>query len=115
MRPAELFRFPLLLLDAGARTRHMIDRSIAQSGSEVEIAMELASIEVIKRLVALDFGVSIVPEVAVASECAAGTLASARIFKRSEARSLGFIHTRTAPLSPAAEAFVKIATEILSK
>ena len=97
----------------------MIDETIAtcreEQGIDAEIAMELASIEVIKRLVALDFGVSIVPEVAVVSECAAGDLASARIFKRSEARSLGFIHSRTSALSRAAEAFVRIAKEVLSK
>jgi hypothetical protein len=37
-----------------------------------------------------------------------------RLFKRSEARSLGFIDARTGPLSRAAEAFVAIAKEMLS-
>jgi DNA-binding transcriptional LysR family regulator len=115
LRPEELFQHPLLLLDSGSRTRSMIDRAIANCSVGVEIAMELASIEVIKRLVALDFGVSIVPEVAVASECAAGVLASARVFKRSDARSIGFITSKAAPLSRAAEAFVKIARVELSK
>ncbi len=113
VRFAQLLDSPLLLLDTGSRTRAFIDERLRAEPARHRVAMELASIEVVKRLVALGFGVSVVPRIAVAAEVAAGTLASASVFSRAQARSLGVVYARTAPLSRAAEVFVEMAREIL--
>lgn len=113
VRFEELLAYPLLLLDRGARTRAFIDERIARCEGRAHIAMELASIEVVKRLVALGFGVSVVPRIAVEAELASGTLCAASVLARSEVRSLGFVTRKNAQLSPAGEAFVRIAREIL--
>jgi DNA-binding transcriptional LysR family regulator len=113
IRLAQLLDSPLLLLDTGSRTRSFIDERLAAERARPRLAMELASIEVVKRLVALGFGVSVVPRIAVEAEVAAGTLASAAVFTRAQARSLGVVYARTAPLSRAAEVFVEMARGIL--
>lgn len=113
VRFAELAGEPLLLLDRGSRTRSLIDEGLAAAGKEPRIAMELASIEVVKRLVGLGFGVSVVPRIAVQAELEAGTLASARVFPRAQARSLGVVVPSNAPLSRAAERFVEMSRELL--
>ena len=53
--------------------------------------MELAGIEVIKRLVALGFGVSIVPSISVQAEVDAGVLKTHRVLPRSQHCWLGVI------------------------
>ena len=87
---------------------------IAESGLEPKIAMELASIEVIKRLVQLGFGVSIVPAISVQQELAAGTLVARHVLPRSQRRKLGAVHPERGPLPPAAQAFLDLARAILA-
>jgi DNA-binding transcriptional LysR family regulator len=113
VRFAELVREPLLLLDRGSRTRNLMDAHLTAAAVEPRIAMELASIEVVKRLVALDFGVSVVPRIAAEAELAAGSLAGATVFPRSAARGLGVVYPRNAPLSQAAARFVEMARQLL--
>jgi DNA-binding transcriptional LysR family regulator len=85
----ELARYPMLLLDAGSNTRVFIDDRLRALALQPAIAMELASIEVIKRLVQLDFGVSIVPRIAVAQEMRSGVLHAFSVFTRQDARRVG--------------------------
>ena len=108
-----LLRHPLLLLDRGSSTRSFIDARLRAGGGDVHVAMELGSIEVIKALVALDFGVSIVPRIAVLAEVAAGSLHALRVFRRAEWRSLGVIYPARGPLARAAEVFVELARALL--
>ncbi len=113
VRMRELFQLPLLLLDRGARTRAFIDDRARELAVVPHVAMELASVEVVKRLVAADFGVSIVPRIAIDKEIAEGSLACAALFRRDQFRELGWIHPRQLPLSRAASAFVTMAGEVL--
>jgi DNA-binding transcriptional LysR family regulator len=113
IRFVDLLGDPLLLLDHGSRTRSLIDEQLAAHPGEGRIAMELASIEVVKRLVALGFGVSVVPRISVEAEVAQGTLACASLFARADARSLGVVYPARVPLSRAASVFVALAREIL--
>ena len=104
----ELAAQPLLLLDRGSSTRAFIDRQLSEAGVTPRIAMELGSIEVIKKMVQLDFGVSIVPLVAVEQEVERGSLCAVRVFAGDQARKLGVIHVRKRFLSPAAREFLKM-------
>ena len=114
MELGELEAYPLLLLDRGSHTRSFIDRRLEEAGITPNIAMELGSIEVIKRLVQLDFGVSIVPHVAVQAEIERGALCSIRVFDRQEMRRLGVIYLRGTGLSLAAQTFLELLTETLN-
>lgn len=107
VRLTELAAHPLLLLDKGARTRGFIDEQMARAGVAPRVAMELGSIEVIKRLVQLGFGVSIVPDVAVREEVKRGELCAASVFTRKSARRLGVVVPAEGGLSPAAREFLR--------
>ena len=113
VRFADLVGEPLLLLDRGSRTRSLIDTQLAAAGGEPRVAMELASLEVVKRLVALGFGVSVVPRIAAQVELEAGSLASARIAGRSGPQAVGIVYPRGAALSQAGARFVEMARELL--
>lgn len=114
IRLVELLAYPLLLLDRGSRTRGFIDEQMRAVPREPRIAMEIGSIEVIKKLVALDFGVSIVPEIAIREELERGSLHALRVFPRSAARKLGVVRPKTTPLPPAADVFVRLARDMLT-
>jgi DNA-binding transcriptional LysR family regulator len=75
--------------------------------------MEMSSVEVLKRLVALEFGVSIVPAMSIESETSEGTLKAIPIVGlRSRPRRIGLL-AQVPPVSRAAEAFVELARETL--
>lgn len=105
---AEFVTEPLLLLDRGSSTRAFIEARIERAGAVPNVAMELGSIEVIKKLVALDFGVSIVPRIAIQKEVAEGTLSPLRILKKAEYRTLGIVYPAKGAISLAASVFTKL-------
>jgi DNA-binding transcriptional LysR family regulator len=105
---ADLLDYPLLLLDSGSNTRSFIDRRIAEAGKAPRIAMELGAIEVVKELVKLDFGVSIVPRIAIRAEARAGALHAFRVFHRDECRMLGIIRPARGVLPLSAQTFVEM-------
>ena len=109
----DLEGYPLLLLDKGSNTRTFIDEQLRKAEVAPTIAMELGSIEVIKRLVQLDFGVSIVPRASVLSEVDRGLLSAVAVFRRRDARRLGAIFLRKRALSLAAREFLRVLTQHL--
>lgn len=111
----DLLAYPLLLLDRGSNTRAYIDQRLDATGRAARIVMETGSIEVIKRLVRLGFGVSIVPRVSVLEEVQAGSLAAVSVFRRAECRHLGLITPRQGTPSPAAEVFIRMLAEYAAR
>jgi len=110
----QLLSHPLLLLDRNSQTRRLLDRLISAHGVVPQIAMELGSVEVVKQLALLGFGVGVVPASAVQRECEAGLLHSRRFLPRTQVRELGIAYAGADSLSPAAAVFVELACEILS-
>ena len=103
-----LVDYPLVLLDRGSNTRTYIDQRIREAGLKPKIIMELGSIEVIKKLVQLDFGISVVPLIALHTEIEQGTLQAIRVFKKVECRTLGVIYPAKGLFSHAAQVFVEM-------
>jgi len=110
----EISDYPLLLLDRGSNTRAFIDDCFQKTGNSPKIALELGSIEVIKRLVELDFGISIVPHIAILRELEQGTLSAIKLFKHNECRRLGVIYPVKGPYSLPAITFLRLLKERLS-
>ncbi|MBN1664957.1 MAG: LysR family transcriptional regulator [Deltaproteobacteria bacterium] len=110
----DLAAYPMLLLDHGSNTRSYIDQRFKEANLKPHIIMELGSIEVIKKLVQLNFGISIVPLISVQSEIGQGTLKAGCIFKKSECRTLGIIYPVKGIQSLAARVFVEMLREYLS-
>lgn len=67
----------LLAMEVGTNLRGFVDRALALCGATPRIAMELDSVETIKRMVEAGLGVSLLPRVSVRDEAAAGRLSVA--------------------------------------
>jgi len=105
---AELVREPLVLLDGSTASRGLIDERFRALGVRPHVAMEMSSIEVIKRLVELGFGLSIIPELAVRRELAQGTLRALRMPSPWPKRQVGLVQPAHGSLSHAARAFIAV-------
>lgn len=108
-------RHPLLLLDRSTGARALLDGDLARLGLTPAVAMEMSSVEVLKRLVELGLGLSVVPALAVEREVAAGTLAAVRLEGLSFERSVGLVTPAGGPLPRAAAAFAEVAREVLRR
>jgi DNA-binding transcriptional LysR family regulator len=104
---ASLASQPLITGPAGTSTRQLVDEAFAREGLSPTIAVETEHREVIVPLVLAGAGYSILPRPLTARAQADGaTVLEIRPRLR---RQVGLVH-RTGPLSPAARAFVAVAT-----
>ena len=105
----DLEAYPLILLDQRCASRRLIDELCIQARVRLRITMELSSIEVIKRLVRIDAGLSVVPAIAVQEEVQAGGLAAVALYdlqQRSQYK-MGVIYKKGRYLSLAARSFLQ--------
>jgi DNA-binding transcriptional LysR family regulator len=114
-RARDLADEPLLLLDRSTGTRAHVDAAFERERIRPHVTMEMGSVEVLKRLVELGFGVSIVPAMAVRTEVARGTLVSIGFSSSGRRRTVGVVTPKNALLSPATTAFVETATRVVSR
>ena len=78
-RPASLGKYPLILYEPGSNTRKVLDQFFLEEAISAEVAMETENVEIIKAMVAINLGVTIIPYTPVAKDVRSGRLASARI------------------------------------
>jgi DNA-binding transcriptional LysR family regulator len=109
-----LLAHPLLLLDRSTASRAFLEAAFAALPGRPQVAMEMSSVEVIKRLVELGFGVSVVPALAVGREVKAGTLRALAIAGLPTRRSVGLLTPADADVPRATAAFVALATSVLA-
>ncbi len=79
------------------------------------MAIELPTIEAIKRFVALGNGVALVPHLTVAQELEAGDLVRVRVDELEMRRVLRLVHRRQATLSYAGKAFLHTLKDLARK
>lgn len=96
---------PLLALERGSTSRSLTDRMFLEAGLQPRIAMELGSIEVIKKFVAIGLGIAVIPEVAARAEVEAGLLCQLRV-RGLPLREVGVVTRTGGHLSPSAETFL---------
>lgn len=99
-----------VLLDRNCSSRRILDEACEKAKTRLSIAMELSSIEVVKSLVSINAGISVVPEVAVHEEVREGRLVSIRIkdFYTSGQSRMGVIYRKDRYLSIAAKSFLQM-------
>lgn len=105
----ELAQHPLLLLDRTTSSRALVELAFAAQRTELSPAMEMSSVEVLKRLAELEFGVAIVPRFSVERELESGALAALELSEFGPARSVGALTARGAETRRAASAFLELA------
>jgi DNA-binding transcriptional LysR family regulator len=97
-----------LLLDDHCSSRRILDQACLAAGVKLPISMELSSIEVIKNLVMIKSGISIVPEISIRKEVQAGLLSAIKIrdFRPNRQIRMGVIYKKNRYLSLAAQSFL---------
>jgi DNA-binding transcriptional LysR family regulator len=99
---------PFIAFDEGIPTRKAIDAVLARRHIRVNIKMQCDNIEILKRMVEVGLGVSIVPRFSVQNEVEQGLLHCLTISDYSFKRPLALIHRKGKSLSRAMQAFVDI-------
>ncbi len=92
-------------------TRKAIDRVLRGGGIHIDQVMELDNIEAVKRAVAIENGISIVPLTTVAEECRHHSLVAVEVESFDMWRPLGALYRRHRPISPAQKQFLVMLKE----
>jgi DNA-binding transcriptional LysR family regulator len=95
--PRRLGKFPLILYEAGSNTRKVLDQFFLEEGIQAEVAMETENVEIIKAMVAINLGVTIVPFTPVAKDVRSRRLAVARLRGRRLLRETGWVFLKAEP------------------
>jgi DNA-binding transcriptional LysR family regulator len=100
----------LIGFEWGTPTRKAIDRILREAGVSPRYVMEFEDIEVIKRMVEVDAGVSILPDFSIARELKNGSLKALPFSGKKYFRPIALIHKRGMEGSPAVRKFIEILT-----
>ncbi len=95
--------------------RQKVIEAFDENATMLNIAIELPSLEAIKRMVAAGAGIALLPRLTVESEVELCRLAAVRVKDLKLERRLNMIYRRSATLSHAARAFVELASEEASR
>jgi DNA-binding transcriptional LysR family regulator len=96
IKPSELEDQSLVLFERGSSTRRVIDDMLVRAQVRPRIVMETENVEILKALVAIGMGMTIIPYQAVAREVRAGQLKCARLDGVSMVRETGWVYMRGA-------------------
>lgn len=96
--PKDLARQPFVLFEAGSNSRRTIEEFFSRQQIAPKVVTETENVEIIKALVRIRLGISIIPFQAMAREVSAGQLSSARIAGQSLLRETGWAHVRSSRL-----------------
>jgi DNA-binding transcriptional LysR family regulator len=102
----ELGGEPFLAHNVRTGSRNKVVEAFAEHHTPLNITLELATVETIKRFVQLNVGLAFVPRMCVREELERGTLASVPVRGLSHTRTLWVTHRRNATHSHAASAFL---------
>ncbi|MEZ5305641.1 MAG: LysR family transcriptional regulator [Pyrinomonadaceae bacterium] len=89
--------------------RQQVIEQFAKNKTELNIAVEMPSLEAIKRLVEMDAGVALVPKLTAQSEIDGKQLAALSVKEMKLVRKLHIVHRKSGVLSQASKAFLDMA------
>ena len=109
----QIAQWPLITMPRGTHTRDMLEEELAHSGLSYEIVIELDSMDMIKRYVALGLGISVGPRLAIDpdDEDELGIVGLTTLLPVEQA---GIVTLRGKILSGSAQTFVSLMREVLS-
>ena len=111
VKMSDLENEPFILHKIGTTTRERLVKHFNEGGVKMKVTMELASIETIKRFVAIGMGISIVPRLCIAKEIEEGSLKALSIRDARFQRKLGLIYNKDRYQSQAARAFLSLISD----
>lgn len=92
--------------------RQQVIEKFEKHRTKLHIAVEMPSLEGIKRLVEMDMGVALVPKVTARKEISTGQLAGLSVREMKFVRRIHIVYRRGGVLSHAAKAFLKTARDL---
>ena len=92
--PKDLMNQPFVLFEAGSGSRRAIEEFFLREEIAPKVVTETENVEIIKALVRIGMGITIIPYQAVAREVRAGHLFCARIAGTQLVRETGWVHLR---------------------
>ena len=106
----DLEKYSMVLLDRNCSSRRILDEACERAKVKLDIGMELSSIEVVKSFVAINSGVSIVPEVSVLEDIKSRKLKALKIsdFEGDKKKRMGVIYRKDRYLSNASRRFLEL-------
>ncbi len=104
----ELGRESFLAHNVRTASRNKVIEVFAEHHTPLNITLELATVETIKRFVQLNVGLAFVPHMCVREELERGTLATVPVKGLTYVRTLWVTHRRNATFSHAAAAFLAV-------
>lgn len=105
IKVSSLLDYEFILLDKEAHTRQYINNHFNSLGAEPKVAMEVGNMEIIKQMVILNFGISLIPRIAVRQE-EGKTLNVRRVFKKEECRKIGIVYRKSKKIKVTAKVFI---------
>ena len=109
----QIARYPLILMSEGTHTRDLLESELKRRGVNYEIVVDLDSMDMIKRYVALGMGVSVGPRLAIEPEDdeALGVVSLAHILPVEQG---GIITLKGKRLSKPTRRFISVMRDALS-
>jgi DNA-binding transcriptional LysR family regulator len=107
---AEIANHPLILPKTG-HTRVVMDRLLRDHRDHLQISMELASVETIKKFVGAGLGISLISRTYAQPEVTAGVLKLIPLEGQKIYRELGLVYRRDRYLSLPAKVFIEVVRE----
>lgn len=95
--------------------RQKVIESFEKRKTNLNISVELPSLEAIKKLVEKGVGVALVPKLSAAAEIESGRLAALSVKEMKLERKLNIVYRRNSELSHAAKAFLHVAKNLNAK
>jgi len=95
---ADLADLPFVLFEAGSNSRRTIEEFFSNEQIAPKVVTETENVEIIKALVRVGLGISIIPYQAMAREVGAGQLFCARIAGHQLFRETGWVHAKSSRL-----------------
>lgn len=92
--PKDLARQQFVLFEAGSGTRRAIETFFASQHISPTVVTETENVEIIKSLVRINMGITIIPYQAVAREVRSGQMFCSRIAGQQLVRETGWVHLR---------------------
>lgn len=106
IKAEELKNYPLILFPQGARTRNVLEEFFQKAGIAPRIVMEAENVALIKPLVKIDLGISIIPSRSVSEELRRKELHCLKIRNHKVIRQVGLVYQKS-------EHVPKILTELI--
>jgi DNA-binding transcriptional LysR family regulator len=105
-----------VLFESGSNTRRVVDEFFVKEGIQPRIVMETENVEILKAMVKIGLGITIIPYQAVAADVRSRRLFSKRISGHSLIRETGWIYPKMSRLprtvAEVVNAFERVKTKL---